>query len=88
MAVNLTIVLADGMTGTIPGPNGMVREDVKITGSTSVAGDTGTYTTQMKTPNRFEGAGVGYSFSGQVMTLTDKAGLGSGVISGSIFGYV
>lgn len=88
MAANLTITLADGMLGTIPGPNGMVREDVKIVGAASVAGDTGTYTCMMKSPNRFEGAGVGYSFSGQVMTLTDKAGLGSGTISGSIFGYV
>lgn len=88
MAANLTIVAADGMLGTMPGPNGMVREDVKITGATSVAGDTGTYTTQMKTPNRFEGAGVAYAFSGQTMTLTDKAGLGNGVISGTIYGYV
>lgn len=88
MAANLAIVLADGMLGTIPGPNGMVREDVKITGSNSIAADTGTYTTQMKTPNRFTGAGVGFIFSGQTMTLTDKAGLGNGVIAGTIFGYV
>jgi hypothetical protein len=65
----------------------MICEDVTITGSSSVANDTGTYTTKfVKQPQYFRGA-FDYSFSGQVMALTDKSGIGSGVQSGTVVGF-
>lgn len=87
MAVNLTITLEEGQPGPYPGPDGMICEDVKIVGATSVANDTGTYTTKfIRLPSRFRGS-FNYSFSGQVMTLTDKTGIGTATQSGTVVGY-
>ena len=87
MAVNLTIAAVSGTAGLpYPAPNGLIAEDVTITGASSVANDTGTYTTQyVKNPLYFRGA-FDYSFSGQVLTLTDKMGIGTGVQTGTILG--
>ena len=88
MAATLTIAAVTPSTAALPypAPNGLIAEDVTITGSASAAGDTGTYTTQyVKQPQYFRGA-FNYSFSGQVMTLTDKEGIGSGKQSGTILG--
>lgn len=86
MAVRLTIAAVTGPVSTYPAGNGMIAQDVTITGASSVVGDTGTFTTQIKSPQRFQG-GFSYSFSGQVMTLTDKQGIDSTVQSGTILGY-
>lgn len=87
MAVNLTIASVGGTAGLpFPAPNGLIAEDVTITGASSAANDTGTFTTQyVKNPLYFRGA-FDYSFSGQVMTLTDKMGIGTGVQTGTILG--
>ena len=87
MAANLTIALASAQTGAVPDGSGLVKEELTITGASSVAADTGTYTTIMKQPLRFEGGPFTYSFSGQTMTLTDKAGIGTAVTGGSVYGY-
>lgn len=86
MAVNLTIALASSHQ-PYPFGNGLIAEDVTITGANSANDDTGAYTTQfVKQPLRFLGA-FSYSFSGQVMTLTDKQGIGTTVQAGTIVGY-
>ena len=87
MAVNLTIALAAGQTGFVPDGSGLVKEELTITGSSSVTNDTGTYTTIMKQPLRFEGGPLSYAISGQTLTLTDEAGLGNAVTGGSVYGY-
>lgn len=87
MAVNLTIAAVSGPVGPYPLENGLIGEDVTVTGAASANDDTGTYTTKyVKQPLRFMGP-FSYSFSGQVMTLTDKQGIGSTVQAGTIVGY-
>lgn len=87
MAVNLTIALAAGQTGFVPDESGLVKEMVTITGSSSSANDTGTYTTQMKQPQFAQLSCCSYSISGQVVTALDEVGLGSAVAAGTIYGY-
>lgn len=86
MAANLTIATASDQQ-PYPYSNGLIAEDVTITGAASANDDTGTYTTKyVRQPLRFIGA-FSYSFSGQVMTLTDKQGIGTTVQSGTVVGY-
>ena len=87
MAVNLSCALAPGQTGFNPDDSGLVMEHIVVTGSTSVANDTGTYTTQMKQPQFAAVSCLTYSISGQVVTFTDEAGIGSGKVAGTVFGY-
>ena len=87
MPATLTIALAAKQTGTVPDGSGLVKEELTVTGSSSVAGDTGTYTSIMKQPLRVEGGPFTYSISGQTVTLTDKAGIGSGVAGASVYGF-
>lgn len=77
-----TTALAPFQTGPVPGPVGMVTEDITVTG----AGDTtGTYTTKfVKQPLYVLGAFT-YSISGQVVTL-GSASL-TGVMGARIVGY-
>ncbi len=86
MAVNLTIALASGQNGTVPDGSGLVKEEVTVTGSSSSANDTGTYTTVMKQPLRVEVGCCSYTISGQVVTFLDEVGLGSGVTGASVYG--
>ena len=87
MPATLTIALAAGQNGSVPDDSGLVKEELTVTGSASVANDTGTYTTQMKQPLRVEGGPFTYAISGQTVTLTDRAGIGSGVAGASVYGY-
>ena len=87
MAVNLTIVLAAGQTGFNPDGSGLVKENVKITGASSSANDTGTYTTIMKQPQYADLACCSYSISGQVVTANDEVGLGSTTVAGVVYGF-
>lgn len=87
MAVNLTIALASGLTGTSPHETGFVQEVVTITGSSSAIGDTGTYTTQMKQPQLAISGCTSYSISGQVVTFSDEVALGNAVSAATILGY-
>lgn len=87
MAVNLTVALASGQTGTVPDGSGLVKEELTVTGASSASGDTGTYSTIMKQPLRGEGGPFNYSISGQTLTLTDKAGIGTGVEGYTVYGY-
>lgn len=87
MPVTLTIALAAGQNGFVPDGSGLVKEELTVTGSGSVANDTGAYTSIMKQPQRVEGGPFTYSISGQVVTLTDEAGIGSGVAGATVYGY-
>lgn len=87
MAVNLSTALAPGQTGFNPAESGLVREDIVVTGSSSSANDTGTYTTQMKQPQYASIPCCSYTISGQVVTLLDEVGLGSAKVAGTIYGY-
>ena len=87
MAVNLSCALAPGQTGFNPAPSGLVQEDIVVTGSSSSANDTGTYTTQMKQPQYADVSCLTYAISGQVVTFTDEAGIGSGKVAGTVYGY-
>lgn len=87
MAANLTIALASGLNGFVPDESGFVKEELTVTGSSSSANDTGTYTTIMKQPQRVECGVCSYSISGQVVTLTDEAGLGNAVTGATVYGY-
>ena len=76
MADTMTFVLADGVIGALPGPNGMVREEVQVTGSGTVAGDQSTYTTQfVKQPDRIEGPFGLVSVSGQAVLVSSLGAL-------------
>ena len=87
MPVTLTIALASGQNGFVPDGSGLVKEELTVTGSSSVANDTGTYTTIMKQPLRVEGGPFTYTISGQTVTLLDEAGIGSAVAGASVYGY-
>lgn len=84
---SLSIALLSGQNGTVPDDSGLVKELLTVTGSSSVAGDTGTYTCVMKQPLRAEGGPFSYSISGQTLTLMDEAGLGNAVAGASVYGY-
>jgi hypothetical protein len=84
---SLSAALATGNLGTVPDGSGLVKEELVVTGSSAAAGDTGTYTTIMKQPQRLEGGGLSYAISGQVVTITDEAGLGNAATGASIYGY-
>lgn len=87
MAVNLTIALAAGLNGFVPDESGLVKEELTVTGASSAAADTGTYTSIMKQPQRVEGGSFSYSISGQTVTLTDKVGIGTSVQGATVYGY-
>lgn len=87
MPATLTIALASGLNGFVPDESGLVKEELTVTGSSSVANDTGQYTTIMKQPLRAEGGPFTYAISGQTLTLTDEAGIGSGVAGATVYGY-
>ena len=87
MGATLTIALASSQTGTVPDESGLVKEELTVTGASSVVNDTGTYTSIMKQPLRVQGGPFTYSISGQVITLTDRAGIGSGVAGATVYGY-
>lgn len=80
--MSYSIALATGVVGPSPDINGMINEDVVVTG----AGDTsGTYTAQfVKQPQFVRGPFV-YSISGQVVTLSG-ASL-TGTETAQIVGY-
>lgn len=84
---SLSTALATGQTGFRPAENGLVAEDIIVTGSSSSANDTGTYTTQMKQPQYASIPCCSYSISGQVATLTDEVGLGNAKVAGTVYGY-
>ena len=65
-----------------PDDSGLVFEDVTVTGT---GGTTGSYTTQMKQPQRVLGD-FAYSISGQVVTLSSAAF--TGVRMARILGFV
>lgn len=56
-----------------PDDSGLVFEDVQVVGT---GGTSGSYTSQMKQPQRVLG-GFSYSISGQVVTLTSAAFTGT-----------
>ena len=89
MAVNMTVALANGVTGPSPGPNGMVEEQVVITPSTTSDGDTGTHVTKFCTPDRVEvGGNLEYSISGQTVTFKATAAIDdANLIAARIIGY-
>lgn len=87
MAVNLSTALAPGVYGMVPDESGLVKEPIVVTGASSVVGDTGTYTTQMKQPQYAEVSCCSYSISGQVVTLTDEVALGNAKVAGAVYGY-
>ena len=61
-----TTALASYQPGPFPGPNGMIQEDITVTGS----GDTtGTYTTKFVKQPQYVIGPFTYSISGQVITL-------------------
>lgn len=84
---SLNTALATGQNGFVPDESGLVKEEIIVTGSSSSANDTGTYTTQMKQPQFASVPNCSYSISGQVVTLTDEVGLGSAKTGGTIYGY-
>ena len=76
------ITLATPLGGPSPDDSGLIFEDVTVVGT---GGTSGTYTTSfVKQPQRVLG-GFSYSFSGQVVTLTNAAF--TGTQSARIFGY-
>jgi hypothetical protein len=87
MAVNLSTALAPGQNGFVPDESGLVKEEITVTGSSSSANDTGTYTTMMKQPQYAAVPNCSYTISGQVVTLTDEVGLGSAKTGGTVYGY-
>lgn len=86
MAVNLTIALLSGQTGTVPDESGLVKELVTITGASSSANDTGTYTSIMKQPTYVQAGCCSYTISGQVVSFLDEVGLGNAVTGATVFG--
>lgn len=59
-----------------------------VTGSTSVANDTGTITPKyIKRPQQVIGQ-FAYSISGQTITLTDLVGIGNSVLAVEVIGYL
>ena len=87
MPATLTIALAAGQNGFSPDEAGFVKEELVITGAASAAGDTGTYATVMKQPQRAECGTCVYSISGQTLTLTDKVGIGTATAGATVYGY-
>jgi hypothetical protein len=83
---SIAIALATGQTGFNPSPSGLVQENVTITGSSSSAGDSGTYTSIMKQPQYVIGGDASYSISGQTVTLSDEVGLGNAVTAATVVG--
>lgn len=56
MADSMTFSLANGVSGALPGPNGMVREEVQVVGTGTVANDESPYVCQfVRQPDRIEG---------------------------------
>lgn len=90
MAVTLTCALADGVLGPSPASNGMCAEEIVISPSTTIDGDTGTHTCKFVSPNRVEAGGnLEYSISGQVVTFKATAAIDdANLISARIIGYV
>lgn len=87
MAANLSTAIAAGNYGTVPDGSGLVKEEIVITGAASAVGDTGTWTAYMKQPLRAEAGPCSYSISGQVVTFTDKAGIGTTTVGATVYGY-
>jgi hypothetical protein len=87
MPATLTITLAAGQNGYSPDEAGFVKEELLITGASSAAADTGTYSTQMKQPQRVECGTCVFSISGQTVTLTDKVGIGTATAGATVYGY-
>lgn len=89
MATSLTAALANGVTGPLPGPNGMCEEHVVITPSSTVDGDVGTHICKFITPDRVEvGGNLEYSISGQTITFKATANIDdSNLIAARIIGY-
>lgn len=84
---SLSTALAAGQTGFVPDESGLVKEEIIVTGSSSVAGDTGTWTSYMKQPQYAIGGPLSYSISGQAVTLMDEAGLGNAKCGATVYGY-
>jgi hypothetical protein len=84
---SLSTAIATGSNGFVPDESGLVKEELVVTGASSNAGDTGTWTSYMKQPQFVSGGPFTYSISGQTVTLTDKAGIGSGTAGTVVFGY-
>lgn len=90
MAVTLTVALATGVVGPSPAENGMVAEDVVITPSSTVDGDTGTHVCKFLKPDRvLVGGNLEYSISGQTVTFKATAAIDdANLIAARIIGYV
>lgn len=90
MATSLTCALATGFVGPGPADNGMVAEEITITPSSTVDGDTGTYTAQFLAPDRvIVGGPLEYSISGNVITFKTTAAMDDGTsVAARILGYV
>ena len=89
MPVTLTTALANGVTGPLPGPNGMCEEHIVITPSSTADGDTGTRVCEFVTPDRVEvGGNLEYSISGQTVTFKATAAIDdANFIAARIIGY-
>lgn len=84
---SLSTALAAGQTGFTPDESGLVKELIVITGVSSSAGDSGSWTTFMKQPQFAQGGPTSYSISGQVVTFLDEAGLGNATTAATVYGY-
>lgn len=89
MAVSISVALANGITGPLPGPNGMVEEHVVLSPASTVDGDTGTWDALFCTPNRVEvGGGLEYSISGKTITFKATAAMDDNTkVAARIIGY-
>lgn len=88
-----TAALDDNQNGPSPGPEGMVVERVKITGNTSVVGDTVAYVSSFLNDCKFVSPGYSFtqSLSGSLLTVTLKlehAIAGTDIERCELVGYV
>ena len=80
--MSYTIASVSGISWPAPDANGMIYEDITVTGS----GDTtGTYTTKFVKQPQYVLGGFIYSFSGQVATLSGVTL--TGTMAARIVGY-
>jgi hypothetical protein len=87
MAATLTAVVDPNMISPSREDNGRIGEIVKITGASSAAGDTGTYTSQfVNNPQEVIASSIAASISGRTVTLTDLLGIGNNTVYVKLIG--
>lgn len=87
MAATLTAVVDPAMYSPSREDNGRIGEIIKITGASSAAGDTGTYTSQFVTvPMEVIASSMVGSISGRTVTLTDLVGIGNNTVYVKLLG--